>query len=179
MPRLRPEEGTDFVEDATEACRGGEGFEPTHGPRALFDAPVILFQMVVKMAVGPVCRPSSEDVANGPRIGIVAIGGDPVRDSPGYYPGGAEEGLSRHEIAGVAEPHIDQGAVPINRPVEIAPLSLPSDVGLVDVPAVSNGTTALFAQGLRQLRGQLRLPVTYGFMRKDDAAVEKHLREVP
>jgi len=36
--RLGAEKASDLIKDATETCGGGEGFEPAHGPVALFKA---------------------------------------------------------------------------------------------------------------------------------------------
>jgi hypothetical protein len=47
MTRRESEQGTDLVEKAAEACSSAEGFEP----------PMLLFQMVVKIVVGPVPSP--------------------------------------------------------------------------------------------------------------------------
>ena len=45
--RLGTEKGSYFVEQATEAHSRGAVFEPTHRPIALFDASMILLQMVI------------------------------------------------------------------------------------------------------------------------------------
>jgi hypothetical protein len=107
VTRLRPQRGPDLVEEATEACSGAEGFEPTRGPIALFDAPMVLLQMIIQVAVRPMDHPASKDVPNGAWVGIMAIGGDPVRSHPGHRPGRAEEGLGCGKVAGVAEPCVD------------------------------------------------------------------------
>jgi len=38
---------------------------------------------------------------------------------------------------------------------------------------------APLAQGLAEERNQLGFPLPHGFMRKDDASLEKHFRQVP
>jgi hypothetical protein len=40
------QKGADLVEEAAEAFSGAEGFEPTRGPVALLDAPMILLEMI-------------------------------------------------------------------------------------------------------------------------------------
>jgi hypothetical protein len=63
---VRPgtEEGSYFVEQATEAHRRGAAFEPAHRPIPLFDSSMILLQMVIQVAVGPVCDLVPEHMAN-------------------------------------------------------------------------------------------------------------------
>jgi hypothetical protein len=73
VPRLRSQRGPDLVEEATEACGGDEGFEPTRGPIALFDAPMILLQKIIQIAVRPVYHLGSKDVPNGARVGVMPL----------------------------------------------------------------------------------------------------------
>jgi hypothetical protein len=156
--QLETEKGSDLIEGAAETRGGGEGFEPACGPVALLDALMVLLDMAVQVAVRPVRHLVPEDGPNGPRIGVVAIGGDAVGRYPGHRPRRTKEGLGRCEVPRVAEAYVHEVAISINRAVEIAPLFLHFDVGLVDVPAVSHCTTALLAQGLGQEGGQLDLP---------------------
>jgi hypothetical protein len=104
--RLGAEKRSDLIKDTTETRSCGKGFEPSGGPRALFNAPVVLLQMIIQVTVGPVRHPLPKDIPNGTWIGIMAIGGDALRRHPGYRPGRTKEGLGRREVACVAEPHI-------------------------------------------------------------------------
>ena len=106
VTRLRPEKGTDLVEDTTEACCGGEGSKPARRAIPLFNAPMILFQMVIEIAMRPVGHPPPEDVADGTWVGVMAIGGGALRCHPGHRPCRAEEGLSRRKVARVAQPDV-------------------------------------------------------------------------
>jgi hypothetical protein len=177
--RLGTEKGADLNEGAAETCGCGEGFEPTRGPVPLFDPPMILFQMVVQIAVGAVRHPLSEDGANGSRIGIMAIRGDAVGRHPGHRPGRAKKGLGRRQVPRVAEPRMDEMAVPVDGTLQIAPASLDSDIRLVYILAVPDNATTSLAQRLTQERGQLHLPIPHSFMRKNDAPLEKYLRQIP
>jgi hypothetical protein len=98
MMRLRSEQGTDLVEEATETRGGGEGVGPAHRPIALLDPPMILLQAIVAITVGPVRHPVPKDVPNSARVGLLAIGGDAVWDDAGHDPGRAEEGLGCREV---------------------------------------------------------------------------------
>jgi hypothetical protein len=45
--RLGMEKRSNFIKDVTETRGGSEGFEPIRGWVPLFDAPVVLLQMIV------------------------------------------------------------------------------------------------------------------------------------
>jgi hypothetical protein len=49
--RLGTEEGSYFVEQATEAHRRGAAFEPAHRSIPVFDSSMILLQMIVQITV--------------------------------------------------------------------------------------------------------------------------------
>jgi hypothetical protein len=117
--RLGTEKCSDLIKDAAEIRSGAEGFEPACGPVALLDAPMILLEVIIQVAVRPMRHPISKDVPNGAWIGIMAIGGDAVWDHAGHRPGGAEERLGRCEIPGVTEANIHEVAISINRSVEV------------------------------------------------------------
>jgi hypothetical protein len=132
--QLETEKGSDLIGGVAETRGGGEGFEPACGPAALLDAPMVLLHMAVHVAVRPARHPVPEDGPNGPRVGVVAIGGDAVGRHPGQRPRRTKEGLGRCELPRVAEASVHEVAISINRAVEIAPLFLHFDVGLVDLP---------------------------------------------
>src|SRR6266511_3926858 len=69
--------------------------------------------------------------------------------------------------------------VAVNGTVQVTPLPLDFHVRLIDIPALPHGAVPPLAQGLAQEWGQLALPFPHGFMRKDDAPLEKHFRQVP
>jgi hypothetical protein len=104
---LGTEKGSDLIEDEAETRGSGEGFEPARRPVALLDTPMVLLQMVVEMAVGPVQHPVPKDVSNGARVGVMPIGRDAVRRHPRHRPRRAEERLRRGEVPGGAEPCVD------------------------------------------------------------------------
>jgi hypothetical protein len=104
---LGAEKRAELIKDATEPSSRGKGFEPSGGPITLFNAPMVLLQMIIQVAVGPVRHPVPEDVLDGAWVGVVTIGGDVVRRHPRHRLGGAEERLGCREVARVAEPRID------------------------------------------------------------------------
>jgi hypothetical protein len=92
---------------------------------------MILFQMVIQVAIGPVYDPVPEDLPNGAWVGVVASGGDPVGRPTGHGPGRAEEGLGCREIPCSAEPHVHEVTVSVNCPVEVLPLTSDAHVGIL------------------------------------------------
>jgi hypothetical protein len=62
----------DLVEETTEACSSAERFESAHGSVSLFNTSVILLQMVIQIAVGPMRDLLSEDMAYSTRVGVAA-----------------------------------------------------------------------------------------------------------
>ena len=61
----------------------------------------------------------------------MSVGGDLLGLDLGDRPGGAEERLGGGHVAGLAQVDVDQVAVAVDRPVEIAPLTGDLDVGLI------------------------------------------------
>ena len=64
--RLRAEKGSDLIEQTAETRGRGESFEPTHRPVPRLDAPMILFQLIVYIAVRPVRHSVPENMPDGP-----------------------------------------------------------------------------------------------------------------
>ena len=120
-----------------------------------------------------------EHMANGTWVGIVTIRGDAMWGHAGVHLRSTEEGLSRAQVAGVAEAHVHQVPVSIDRPIEILSPSVNPHIGLVHVPTGSHRAVAPLPQGLAQQRGELALPVPHGFMGEDHATLQKHFGQVP
>ena len=152
VTRPRSEKGADLVEEATEARSGAERFEPARGTVPLLNAAMVLLQMVVQIAISSMRYLGPEDVPNGAWVGVGAIGGDAVGGHPGYRPRRPKKRLGRRKVAGVAEPCVDQLAVPVDGPVKIAPAPLEPEVGLIRLPAVSDPAMPPLAQRLTQER---------------------------
>jgi hypothetical protein len=117
--RLRAEIRTYLVEQAAEPRSRGVTFEPAHRPIPWFDPAMILLQMVSQVAIGPMRHCFPEHGADRAGVGVMSIRRDAVRGHAGACPRGMEEGLRRGEVAGVAEAHVHQVAVSINRPVSV------------------------------------------------------------
>lgn len=109
--------------------------------------------MVIQVAIGPLHDPVPEDLPNGTRVSVVAIGGDPIGHHTGHGLGRVEDGLSCREVSGIAEPCVKQVAVSANRTVQVTPLSPVFDRRFIDVPALAHGLVAPLASHATQARG--------------------------
>jgi hypothetical protein len=132
---LRTENGADRIEDSAEARRGGAVLKPRQRAVTLVDPSMILLQMVMQGALGPVAELCPEHRAERPRIGVMPLSRDPGRRHPRDGPCRAAEGLGRLEVSGIAEPGIDQVPIPLNGPLEGLPLPLDPHRGRIDRPA--------------------------------------------
>jgi hypothetical protein len=139
---LGAQKGSHLVEQAAEARSHGAMFEPAHGAIPLFDPAMILLQMVIQVSIGPMLHLVPEDMANGTWVRIVTIRGDALRGHASARPRSTEERLRRGEVAGVAEAHVHEVPVSINRPVEVLPPPVNTHIGLVHVPTGSHRAVA-------------------------------------
>jgi hypothetical protein len=139
---------------------------------------MILLEMVIQVAVRPMRHPIPKDVPNGARVCIAAIRGDAVQGHAGHRLGRTKERFGRREVPHVAEAYVHEVAISINRPVEVSPLALDTYVGFVHVPAGSDLAATPLPQRLAEERSQLALPLPHRFMRKAEAPLEKHFRQV-
>src|SRR5262249_32981727 len=113
--RLGAENASDLIKDATETCGGGERWGPGHGPVALFNAPMVLRQLLIQGGIGPVRHLLPEGVPEGTRVGVMAIGRDPNGCAPDHRPCGAKKGFGRRQVTRAAAPRIDSVAVAVDR----------------------------------------------------------------
>ena len=121
----------DLVEGAAEAMSRIEILEAAHRPVAPLHPSVILFDYVVFILTGAMVDVRAEFLGNGSGIAGMAVGGDLLGLDLGDRSGRAEECLGRGHVAGFAEVDVDQVAVAVDRPVQIAPLSGDFEVGLI------------------------------------------------
>ena len=90
-----------------------------------------MFHHVVFVLTGAVVDVRAECLGDDLRIAGVSVGRDLLGLDLGDRPGGAEERLGRGHVAGFAEIDVDQGAVAVDRPVEIAPCAGDFEVRLI------------------------------------------------
>ncbi len=143
---------------------------------------MILFKTIVEVGAGPVSHRLSQYGADRSGVGAVAIRRHPIRAKAHGGLGGTEERLRRPHVALLAQHRIDQIAVLIDRPIEIAPPAADLQIGLVDIPAAARsapGTVPPFAQRISQNRQQFRFPVPNRLMANDDPAEQEDFTQIP
>jgi hypothetical protein len=112
----------------------------------------------------------------------MAIRCHPVRAKSHDRFRGPEECLRRSHVAPLAQHRVDQVAVPINRPIEVAPPAADLQVGLVKVPVYAGsapGAVPPFAQRISQDRQQFRIPIPNRLMANDEPAEQEHFAQIP
>jgi hypothetical protein len=114
-----------------------------------------------------------------PGIGAVAVRGHLVRGDAGDRLGRAKECFGGGEVAVLAQHDVDQGAITIDRAVEIFPTAVHPDVRLVDVPAPSDFALSSPPEILGQSRRELGLPITDRLVAEHEAADQEHLGQIP
>ena len=127
----RTQEVADLIKGAAEAMSRIEIPEAAHRPVAPLYPSVTLFDYVVFILAGAVLDVRAEFVGNGPGVAGVTVGGDLPGLDLGDRPGGAKEILGRSHVAGFTEIDVDQIAVAIDRPLEIAPLPGDFEIRLI------------------------------------------------
>src|SRR5271166_5616432 len=94
-----------------------------------------------------------------PRIGIVAVRRNAVRNHTGDRLCRSKETLGRGEVAVLAEHNVDQGAIAIGCAIEILPLAVHPNIRLVDIPATVDFALSAPPKILCQSWGELGLPI--------------------
>jgi hypothetical protein len=79
--------------------------------------------MVVEVLGSTMLEVVTKHLLQGRRVAGVLIGGDLVRCGSGDRHGRAEERFGGFLIAGLAHGDVDQGAVAVDRPVQVLPLT--------------------------------------------------------
>ena len=78
----------------------------------------------------------------------------------------------------LAEHHVDQRTGAIDGAIEVAPLPVDLDVGLVDVPAPAGLAASASPQTFSQRRRESAFPVANRLVAEYDAADQEHLRQI-
>src|SRR5208282_4823759 len=84
----------------------------------------------------------------------------------------------RGEVTVLAEHHVDQGTIAIDRAVKILPATMHADVGFVDVPTPADFALSAPPEIFRQSWRELGLPGAHRLIAEHDAADQEHLRKI-
>src|SRR5262245_46580787 len=132
-----------------------------HRVVSLFDAPVVPFNTTIQICIAAMLHLRAECFPDRPRVGIVAVGGELSQRCARDGLAAAKEARGGIHVPRVAERGVDQLALPVNGPVQIAPLSLNPYIGLVRVPPPADFSLPFAADLLGQQRREAFLPVAY------------------
>ena len=109
----------------------------------------------------------------------MAISGDPIRRDARHRLGRSKECPGGSKVTMLAEHDVNQGAVAIDRAIQIPPSAPHQDIRLVNVPAGANPASASPTQVLGKRRRQLCLPIAHRFIAEDEPAGQEHLGQIP
>jgi hypothetical protein len=97
--------------DPAKTLRRFNTLKPTHGACTLFDAAMVLLQMVVQVTVGAMAHGFPQLRLDSLGIGVMTVTGDTRWDTAGNGACGPEEGFRCRAVAPLTQQDIDQ--VPI------------------------------------------------------------------
>jgi hypothetical protein len=121
---------------------------------------MVLLKSVVEISARAMSHMFAKLGPDGARIGVMPIGGDPIRRDAGHRLGRSKECPGSSKVTMLAQPDVNQGAVAIDRAIEIPPSATHPDIRLINLPAWANPAFALPTQVLgkrwRQLASQSR-----------------------
>ena len=122
--RSRAQKVPEFVVTvAIPSCRC-DALEAEHRPTSALDATMVLLKTIVEIAVSPMPHAAAELRPDRPGIGVVAIRRDPIGDHCGDGLGRPKEALGCRQVAVIAEHHVDQGTVTIDRTIQVLPTTV-------------------------------------------------------
>jgi len=120
----------------------------------------------------------AERLAYGARVGVVPVGRDLCERLTDDLQGSREEPLRWFHVALLAQEGLDEAAIPVDGPVEVAPTPLDAQVCLVSMSLHPALTAPLGPQAVDQQRGEAGLPVTHRLVVEDKAADQEHLGQI-
>lgn len=144
----RPQEVAHLIMSAAETVSAVRLLEAAHRLCAPFHPTVILLQMVVFVLGSAVVDGIPENLCEGLGIGGVLVGGDRLRCDARHRHGRAGERFSGDLVAVFAEADVDQGAITVDGPVQVAAPSADLQVGLVHVSTPADLAPTTLAQGI-------------------------------
>jgi hypothetical protein len=78
----------------------------------------------------------------------------------------------------LAEHNVHQCAIAVDGPVQIAPVAVNLDVGLVDIPASADAAAVMTTELFGQSRDEFRLPVPHRLVTEHNASDQEHLGKI-
>jgi hypothetical protein len=90
----------------------------------------------------------------------------------------SEEALCRVHVTSFAQHRVDQIAVAVNRPVQIAPRTVDLHIGFIHRVRDARLAVPLGAQLIGEQWSKSSFPLPHRFVRKDETAFQKHLGQI-
>src|SRR5580692_10860781 len=96
---------------------------------------MVLLKSVVEISARPMPHMFAEVGSDRSGIGIMAISGDPIRRDASHRLGRSKECPGGSKVTMLAQHDVNQGAVAIDRAIQIPPSAPHPDIRLINVPA--------------------------------------------
>ena len=133
----RTKVGAQFVEGTTKACSRFNGSKAVHGIIPLFDATMVLLKPMIEIFTRSMLDITAHCFAYGSWIGSVTIRRYLIGYGANHSNCLLEKRLSCFHISLLTQQGINQIAIVVDRSIQIAPLPMNFDVGLINVPGFS------------------------------------------
>src|SRR5512135_2855695 len=121
---------------------------------------------------------SAQGLTDRAGVGVMPIGRHPLRRVTNHIDSLLEEALRRFHVPLFAEHRINQVAIPIDGPIEVAPLSMDTDVCFIHVPGFPRLSASLSTQLICHERCKTSFPVSNGLMSEHKTALQEHLGQI-
>ncbi len=167
-----------LVEGPTKARGRLKTLEPSCWVIALFEAAMILFDVIVQIVMAAMRHLFPKRLADRSRIRVMTVGRHPFRCLASDLERLPEKARGCVPIALLTQHGVNQIAVAIDGPVEVLPHAFDCDVRLVGMPGSAGVPVALHSPVMCQQRSTACFPLTDSLVRKREAAFEEHVGEV-
>src|ERR1700727_638122 len=140
---------------------------------------MVLLKSVVEISARSMPHLFAELGSDRSGIGIMAISGDPIRSDASRRLGRSKKCPGGSKVTMLAQHDVNQGAVAIDRAIEIPPSARYPDIRLISVPAGPILPLRRRRRFLGKRRRQLGLPIAHRFIAEDEPASQEHLCQIP
>ncbi len=96
----------------------------------------------------------SQDLTDGTWVGIMPIGRHPFWSVTDDVASLLEKTLGGLQISLLAQPRVHQIPIPIDGPIQVAPLSMHADIRFIDMPGFAGLSVSPSTQLIRHERGK-------------------------
>jgi hypothetical protein len=164
---------------AAEAAGTLEFLETPPGILSLLHRAMVLLQPLLQIFAGTMFHFPPERFPDSLWLGGVFIRGDLLRCVTHGLQALLKEGFGRFQITSLAQAYIDQVAELIDSSIQIAPVTIDSDGGLIYVPLVPDLGFGLGFQCRSPHRSEALFPRAHGLVGQLKATSEEHFGQIP